>query len=687
MKRKTARLYLVAILMMLLSSGAARAARVPRPPAAVFPFGVSWYPEEYSEDQWPRDLELMRKANITYVRMAEFAWVDMEPSEGRFDFGWLDRAVALAGRYGIKVILGTPTAAPPAWLTSKYPEVLAVDVTGHRAEHGWRRQYSVASSLYRQKAALIASKLAERYGHDPTVLGFQIDNEYGRETYDTAMTDRFRAWMHFRYGTIAELNRRQSNNVWSLRYDDWSQISIPRDRAVPAMWLDWLRFFTAIWTEYQKNQINAMRPHLAADKLITTNFVAKYDEADWGVPAQSLDVVGWDWYFDEPRMIPADGALQHDIYRGFLNRGPWVMETAAGNQDGASSYQQPKGETRAMAWQAIGHGADAYSYWLFRSPTNGAETAHGSLVDASLHPRPIFPEIARTGAEIAKAWPSLRGTSPLINAAMIYDFPNRWAIERQPRNKAYDPWKLYTAYRAALMPVTTGVDVVRDTNSLVHYPLVVAPNLFLLSQEKAASLLAYVRRGGHLVVGPRSGTKDEDSNLLQPRQLGMVAEALGVRIDMSNPPSAPIAIGGSLGASSVSIWAERIVAEAADVEVLLRYGTADGWLDGAPAVVSRKIGKGRLTYVGAWLDDAALGRVIAWAADRASVRSVWPGIPDKVEVTVRGEGKRKVFVMVNWNDSDRTVVPPHAMDDLLHGGRTTTISLEPFGVAVVADRL
>ena len=676
-------------LTLLLAIGTLCAAAPPRPapPApASYPFGVSWYPEQFPEREWAGELASMKRAHITFVRIAEFSWSTLEPSEGRYDFAWLDRAIALAAANGIKVVIGTPTAAPPAWLTQKYPDVLAVDVAGRRAEHGWRRQGSVASPRYRKLAAAIAAKLAERYGRNRTVIAWQIDNEYGRETWDDVMGQRFQQWLRARYGTLDAFNRAQFNTYWSLTYSSWDQIRMPRDRAQPALWLDWLRFGSDMWAEFQQNQIDAMRPHLAAGVPITTNYVAKYAEYDWNVPAQALDFVGWDWYFEEPEMIPADGAMQHDIYRGFLKRNVWVMETAAGTQNGAvPSYFQPKGETRAMAWQAIGHGADGYAYWVWRSPLNGTETPHGSMVDADGRPRPIFDEIAQAGGEIAKAWPALRGSTPIADVAMIYDFPNRWAIERQPLTKDYDVWRLFTQYRAALTPLTQGVDVQSDADGLARYKLVVAPNLFLLSGDKAAKLLDYAQGGGHLVIGARSGTKDEQSTLTRGGQLAPIAAAIGMRIDMSYPPGAPIALAGPLGTATARIWAERVVPDGPAFETLYRYGAADGWLDGAAAVVSRRIGKGRITYVGAWLDEPALNRLIAWAAEQAGARPNWPRLPDGVEVDRRRGPGGDVLVTINWAKQPRTVSLPRPMHDLIGDRIVRSVTLDHFGVAVLRD--
>lgn len=664
-------------------------------PQETFPFGVAWYPEQFPESEWNAELDLMRAANISFVRIAEFSWSTLEPSERRYEFAWLDRAIAAAAAKGMKVVIGTPTAAPPAWMTAKYPDILLVEADGKPATHGWRRHGSVASPRYRKFAAAIAGKLAERYGRNPAVIAWQIDNEYGRETWDAEMERRFQLWLQKRYRTIDALNDAWGNRYWSLDYSAWNQIKAPRNqtRAQPALWIDWLRFGSSMWSEFQQNQIDAMRPHLAPDVSITTNYVAKYAEFDWSVPARGLDFVSWDWYFDEPAMIPADGAMQHDVYRGFLKRNVWVMETAPGVANsvgpGAAAitpWFQRKGETRSMAWQAVAHGADGYAWWVWRSPRNGVETPHGAVVDADMTPMPIYADVAKIGGELAKVWPRLRGSTPVADVAMLHDFESRWAIERQPLNKDYDPWKLATRYRAALMPVSKGVDVQAGIAGLERYPLVVAPNLFLIDPDEADTLLSYVRAGGHLVVGPRGGVKTRQSNLTRGGQFGVLADALGVRIDMSRALSAPVALVGSVGKGDATIWAERLTPNGPDVETLLSYGKADGWLDDSPAVVSRKVGRGRITYVGAWLDETLLARVIAWSASHAGVTPHWSGVPADVEVAARKGGQGTTYVAINWGDTAKTVVLPRPMTDLLSGADIRSVPLGRFGVAVLGDK-
>lgn len=680
--------------LLLAAAGAcalAAPAQRPRDPSPapvapdVFPFGVSWYPEWVPEATWDADLAMMRRANITYVRMAEFAWARMEPVEGRYDFGWLDRAIARAHAHGIRVMLGTPTAAPPAWLTTKYPEVLVVEADDRRAEHGGRRHASVSSRLYRQKSAAIAAEMGRRYGRNPAVIGFQIDNEYGRDTFDPQIKRDFQDWLRTKYGGIDHLNATWFNVYWSRDVQDWAQIGVPDAKyGNPPARLDWLRFVSEAWRDFQAVQIAALRPTLGPDKIITTNYVAKYDNFDFSVPAQDLDVVGWDQYHEQARLDPAESAMLNDMYRGFLGRNPWILEATPQNIVYTDrNFTPPKGQLRAQIWQAVAHGADSYSFWLWQTPKGGNEVLHGALVDTARRPKLTFDEIAQTGGEVARAWPGLRGGTPVADTAILHDYPNRWAIYREPLTVDYDPWAVFVRFHRAFGPATGGIDVLREARDLARYRMVVAPVLPMVDDAAIRTLDAYVQGGGHLVLGPRAGSRDDH---LAAREPAAFDRLLGARADMGEVLSAATALGGPLGPASATIWAERLKEEAPGLEVLLRYAASDGWLDGAPAVVSRSVGRGRVTYVGALLDDAGLAKVARWAAERAGAKPLWPGMPAGVEVSARRNQGRTTYVAINWADAPARVALPKPMRNLLAGGVAAYVTLDRFGVAVFEER-
>lgn len=629
--------------------------------------GVAWYPEQWPQAQWEHDLALMQAAHVGVVRIGEFAWSSMEPSEGHYDFAWLDAAINAAARHHIAVVLGTPTAAPPAWLTQKYPDTLRVDENGVRDEHGNRQQFSFASPRYRQLAHGIAAQMARRYGHNPAVIGWQLDNELAAESFDPAAKAQFHEWLKLRYGSIAALNRRWSTAYWSQTYDDFAQIPVRPSDENPALLLDWKRFVSDTWASYLHEQISAIRPQADARQFITTNTMGWFGGFDAYRVHQELDIAAWDDYVAGSRYDWQDNAARHDLTRGYKGRNYWVMET----QPGFVNWREvnmalDKGEVRAMAWQAVAHGADAVSYWQWRSAPGGQEQYHGVLVGADGESVPVYQEIRQVGAEFAKAAQVLAGTSvPHAQVALINDFDSRWAIGFQRHAKGFDPLAEFKAFYRPLRAQAGQVDVIGARAPLAGYRLVVAPALNVLPAEVASQLLAWVRQGGQLVLGPRSGMKDADNALWSQRQPGPLADALGGKVAQFYALDAGVPLQGEAGHGEASVWAEQLQAEAPDTQVLLRYGAANGWLDGQPALLSRRYGKGRISYLGAWVDDALLAELSRQWLAQAGVSSPLGALPPGVEAGLREGGGHRVLVLINHATQPQTVQLPWASRDVL----------------------
>jgi beta-galactosidase len=251
--------------------------------------------------------------------------------------------------------------------------------------------------------------------------------------------------------------------------------------------------------------------------------------------------------------------------------------------------------------------------------------------------------------------------------------------------KDYDPWQVHVRFHGALSPHVTGIDVLRGIEHLERYRLVVAPALHILTVQDASRLSAFVRGGGHLVLGPRAGVKDENNSLWRQGSPGPLADLLGAQIDIAEVLPSPIELQGELGTATSSVWAERITSTNPGLQALLRYGPADGWLDGAPGVATRRVGKGRITYVGALLDGPGLDRVMAWAAASAGLKPLFPHNPEDVEVMARDGPKGRTVVVINWGTRLRTIGLPGPMTNPISGERVAQLSLEPFGVAVLTQ--
>ena len=650
--------------------------------------GVAWYPEQWPETRWEEDLRLMEASHLKVVRIAEFAWSRMEPSEGHYDLDWLERAISLAAKHHIVTVIGTPTATPPAWLTQKYADTLRVEPTGQRATHGNRAHASVSSPRYREFCRRIAEQMATRFGHNPNVVGWQIDNEYGYAlmSYDELTRQKFQDWLQTKYKTLDNLNTLWTTAYWSETYDNWSEIPIPIGGHNPGLMLDWKRFVTHEWAEYQQNQIDVIREHADPQQFITGNLMGFFDGFDHYPITEPLTFASWDDYVGSGHVDPVNNGLAHDLTRGFKRENFWVMETQPGavNWSSLNNFLD-RGEARAMAWQAIGHGADDVNYWQWRSALNGQEEIHGVLVGPDGAPVPFYDEVSQTAREFERVESNFRDTIPVSEVALLYSYDSHWAIQFQKHTDKYDDIGLMQSYYKAIRQLSQSVDVVSAYAPLNGYKLVVAPSLNVLPKDLAEHLAEYVRNGGHLVLGPRSGMKDEFNALLRQRQPGFLAEALGARVEQYYALEKDFPVSGEWGDGMTSIWAEQLSRQASDAEVLLKYGKANGWLDGQAAAISHRYGKGRVTYIGAILDDKLTESAAGWMVQTSGVKPVFGPVPEGVEVSRRIGGGRQLFILVNYAHENRQVTLPHPMKALLSNRHADKVELAPYGVEVLVS--
>jgi beta-galactosidase len=651
--------------------------------------GVAWYPEQWPEGCWEEDLSLMEAARIRMARVGEFAWSRMEPAEGVYQLDWLERAVTLAAKHHIVIVLGTPTDAPPAWMTTKYPDILRVSAEGRRDEHGNRRQFSYTSPRFRDLSRRVTEQMAIRFGRNPNVVGWQIGNEFSLDSYDSETRQQFQQWLKAKYKTLEALNQHWTTAYWSQTYDGWNEIPLADTQGNPGLLLEHKRFVSEVWRDFELNQIDAIRAHADARQFITTNIggLAWTDRWDHYVVTQPLDLASWDDYVGQGHLDSQKDGAMHDLIRGLKRRNFWVMEAQPGFVNWAPvSNSLDQGEVRRMAWEAIGHGADAVSYWQWRSALNGQEQYHGAIVGADGRPVPLYNEIHQIGEEFSRLAPLLEGTAPVSEVAILHAYDSRWAIDFQPHHQGYDQQQVLLDYYRPLRALAQSVDIVNPKVPLEGYRLVIAPDLNLIADDLGRHLLEYVSRGGHLVLGPRSGMKDEYNALDLRRQPGPLAEPLGGRVEQFYALEGEVPVSGQWGSGQAVTWAELLHARADDVQVLMRYGSSNGWLDLQPAAITRQVGKGRITYIGALLEPTLMQAAASWMVKVSGVRPAFGPTPEGVEVCRRVSQRRQVFILLNHNAHAVQVPLPHPMRaELASDGEVTTVRLPVEGVEVLED--
>ena len=654
--------------------------------------GAAYYPEQWPEERWKEDVRLMREAGFTVARMGEFAWSTFEPYEENFYFEWLDRAIALLGEAGIDSVLGTPTAAPPAWLTQTYPDTLAVDEAGLRAQHGNRCHYCVNSPTYHRLVKRIVSRLAEHFGPNPNIIGWQIDNEFNRVCYCDTCRSNFQQFLAEKYGTLDSLNQHWSTAYWSQSYTDWSQIPIPIGGHNPGLMLEFKRFVTRSYKKFQKLQLDVLRLHLAPEVWVTHNFMGWYDGYDHYSMSEDLDMASWDWYIGTGHHdYTATGAI-HELTRGFKRKNFWVMETQPGNVNWSTvNNSLNKGEGRAMAWHAVGHGADGILYWQWRSALGGQEQYHGSLVDQSGQPRPFYEEVQQIGQEFAKVSGLLDGTKPTARAAILFDYESRWSINWQPHHEDFDYVAHLMAYYHPLAEQNIPVQIISADAPLEGYSLVICPALLLLNDQRVERLTNFVKKGGKMLLSARCGMKDEYNALLPSRQPGPLMDLAGVEVEEYYALDEPVPIKGNMFNGQAVIWAERLKIKAPYTTEVARYGPCNGWLDNQVAVSVRAVGGGLIYYVGTILDEVSQYILMDRVALMGTAKTVLtfpkgmkiPGLEVCRRVT---NDKKEIYILINHDNAEKKVpIPWPAKEHLTDSAGTGEFKIGPYGVAIMTQ--
>ncbi|MEV6962382.1 beta-galactosidase [Streptomyces sp. NPDC051207] len=640
-------------------------------------FGGDYNPEQWPEETWAEDVRLMRDAGVNSVTVGVFSWARIEPRPGVRDFGWLDRLMDLMHDSGVGVVLATPTASPPPWLGHQYPDTLPRDADGRTEWWGGRQHFSHSSATYRRHAAAVTEDLAARYARHPALTMWHINNEYCTYDFGDEAAVRFRRWLRARYGTLDALNAAWGTAFWSQGYGDWPEILPPRHAHYlknPAQVLDFKRFTSDMLLECYAAERDIVRrhtPHLP----VTTNFMPLWSGLDAWRWAEEEDVVSVDLYPDPHDLFGAQaGALVQDLTRSQA-RGPWMlMEQAAGPVNWRDvNHPKPRGLNRLWSLQAVARGADAVCYFQWRQSRQGAEKFHSGMVShAGEHGR-TFQEVRHLGADLARIAPEVTGRPCAAEVAVLHDWHSWWAGDqeaRPSRDVAYPD--VLTAWHRALWRAHLTTDFAHPEHDLTAYRLVVAPQLYLLTDAAIDNLLAYVHQGGTLVCGFLTGVADEDDRIRPGGMDARLRELFGIRVLHEWWPLEPGERAPCDGFTG-TLWSEELEPDATADETLTYRG---GELDGLPAVLR----KGRAWYVSTLPEPDALRDLLARVAADAGVRPVLDGLPPGIEAVRRGD----LLFLLNHGQEETTVDLPGPHRDLLTDTTVTErVTLGRYGVAVL----
>ncbi|GAA0776206.1 beta-galactosidase [Roseibium denhamense] len=571
--------------------------------------GTCYYPEHWPEEIWEADARRMKDTGLTWVRVGEFSWSRLEPVPGDLHFEWLDRAIDILGKAGLKVVLGTPTATPPRWMIDKHPDMVAVDAHGNPRKFGSRRHYCFSHEGYKQESDRIVKLLAERYGRNPYVAAWQTDNEYGCHdtilSYSDAARTAFRLWLRDHYGTIEALNRAWGNVFWSMEYRSFEEIDLPNLTVTepnPSHTLAFRRFSSDQVAVFNKRQVETIRAHSSAP--ISHNYMGRITDFDHFKVGDDLEIATWDSYplgFLEDRVGAAPDhqrtyarqgdpdfqAFHHDLYRAVGKGRWWVMEQQPGPVNWAPYNPAPtKGMMRLWAWEAYAHGAEAVCYFRWRQAPFAQEQMHAGMLRPDNADAPALQEAKQVAEELRSA-PDV--SSPQAPVALIFDYDADFAWAAQPHGAGLSYFQLVFDVYKALRKLGLSIDILRpETRDFTGYKIVAAPGLIHMPEDLKRALSGC---SAQVLLGPRTGARDK--NMVIPVPLPPDIPGLDVTVTRveSLRPDMPLALKKSGTAAGCFRGYREELEGAADIVLELE--------NGEPAAFSN----GHMTYVGGWCDE------------------------------------------------------------------------------------
>lgn len=621
-------------------------------------FGGDYNPNQWPKEIWEEDIRIFKKASINSATVNVFSWAKIQPSENCYDFEELDQIIEKLSTEGFDIVLATSTAALPAWMFKKYPEVARTDYDGHHHKFGQRHNACPNSLVYQKYAERLATKLAERYDENPQVTCWHINNEYGGECYCDNCEKAFRVWLKDKYQTIEALNKAWNMEFWGHTVYEWDEIVLPNalsegigydKTAFAGISIDYRRFNSDSLLKNYMMERDAIRK-IDPTTPITTNLMGTFKGLDYFKWAKEMDLISWDNYpaYNTPWSLVA---MTHDLMRG-LKQQPFMLMEQTPSQQNWQPYNSLKkpGQMRAQSYQTIAHGADTIQYFQLRRSIGACEKFHGAVIEHVGHEDTrVFRETAALGAELAQL-SDIIGTQTQSQVAVIFDWDNYWALEYTsgPTVDLKYVEQIHRYYRY-FHEQNIAVDLVPVDADLSKYKLVAAPVLYMIKEGMQERLTDFVKQGGSLLTTYMSGIVDQSDNVHLGGYPGPLRELAGIwveEIDALAPEQS----------NGVSLVNEELTGTSNLVSDLIHLETAEAlahytsnFYAGMPAVTKNMFGDGTVYYFGGQLEDQLQDQLFKTIVEENDITPVIEEAT-KLEVACRENAEAKFFVIINFHE-------------------------------------
>lgn len=627
-----------------------------------FLYGGDYNPDQWTEETWPEDIKVFKKVDLNSATINIFSWAVLEPREGVYDFSKLDKIVQELSDANFDIVMGTATAAMPAWMFKKYPDIARVDYQGRRHVFGQRHNFCPNSKNYQRLDSELVEKLAQHYADNPHIVVWHVNNEYGGNCYCGNCQNAFRDWLRNKYKTLGALNKAWNMNVWSHTIYDWDEIVVPNELGdawgpessetiVAGLSIDYLRFQSESLQNLFKMEKAVIKKY-DPETPVTTNFHSLPNKMiDYQKWAKDQDIISYDSYptYDAPAYKPA---FLYDLMRS-LKHQPFMLMESAPSQVNWQSYSPLKrpGQMAATELQAVAHGADTVQFFQLKQAVGGSEKFHSAIIAHSQRTDTrVFHELTDLGQKLKQAGSTILGSETKAKVAIIFDWSNFWSYEyvdgiSQDLHYVDSILDYYRQFYERNIPT----DVISVDDDFSQYDLVVAPVLYMVKTGLADKINAYVKNGGDFVTSYMSGMVNESDNVYLGGYPGPLKDVTGIWVEESDAvvPGHKTYVSLKDQNYEAGLVCDLIHPETA--KVLAKY--ANEFYQGTAAITENQYGQGKAWYVGTKLDHAGLTQLFNHIVLAADIESL-VAAGNQLEVTKRitKDGKELYFVLNMSND-------------------------------------